>query len=288
MSESRTPETRDVNEERWELLQQIDELADKPLTALSFVWLILLIIELTEGLNPALQTLTYIIWAVFILDFLVGILIAPQRSAYLRRNWLTAVALLLPALRVLRVFRAFRLLRAARGVRSVTMVRLVTSLNRGMRAIRNTLGRRGAGYVAALTLAITFAGAAGVYYFEGPPAIALDDARPQTGAGLESYSDALWFTMMLMTTLGSEYWPVTAEGRFLTVLLSLYALGVFGYLAGVIASYFVESSATRPRAPTSGENESRSASIGQEVDALRSQIAVLSAQLESYETRNRS
>jgi len=276
MAQPPPSEPRDVNDERWELLQQIDELADKPLTALSFVWLILLIFELTTGLHPLLQTLTYIIWALFVLDFFLGVVIAPHKKAYLRRHWLTAVSLLLPALRVLRVFRAFRLLRAARGVRSITMVRLVTSLNRGMRAIRNTLGRRGAGYVAALSLIIIFAGAAGIYYFEGPPA---SQATPD-GPGLQSYADALWFTIMLMTTLGSEYWPTTAEGRFLTVLISLYALGVFGYLAGTIASYFVESTGARP--PSPGEPATDGA-LQQEMEALRRQMALLSARLEAPE-----
>jgi voltage-gated potassium channel len=271
----KTPEgeTRELHEERWELLRQIDELADAPLTALSFVWLILLVIDLTSGLNPLLNTLSYIIWGLFILDFLVGIVIAPDKSTYVRRNWLTAVALLLPALRVLRIFRAFRVLRAARGVRSLTMVRLVTTLNRGMRAVRRTLGRRGVGYVAALTLIIAFAGAAGIYFFEGPPGLALDpDGAPVDG--LNSYADALWFTMMLMTTLGSEYWPATAEGRILTFFISLYALGVFGYLAGNIASYFVETGDREPR---------ETAGLQEELSALRQQLALVTTQLEARE-----
>lgn len=33
---------------------------------------------------------------------------------------------------------------------------------------------------------------------------------------------------MLLTTMGSEYWPQTAEGRILCLLLSVYAFAVFG------------------------------------------------------------
>ena len=278
--ETPTDETRDLRDERWELLRQIDELADKPLTALSFVWLILLIVDLTAALNPLLQTLSNVIWALFILDFLVGIVIAPHKKAYLRHNWLTAIALLLPALRILRIFRAFRVLRAARGVRSLTMVRLVTSINRGMRAVRFTLGRRGIGYVAALTLIVTFAGAAGIYFFEGPPGLALDASTAAESAGLDGYADALWFTMMLMTTLGSEYWPTTGEGRFLTFFISLYALGVFSYLAGTIASYFIETEALGTPADYDRAEGAPPPALEEELAALRRQLAVLSDRLE--------
>lgn len=278
MPETSAHENQEFQEERWELLRQIDEMADMPLTALSFVWLILLIIDLTEGLNPLLQTATYIIWALFILDFLLGVTIAPHKRSYLRRHWLTAVALLLPALRILRIFRAFRILRAARGIRSVNMVRLVTTLNRGMRAIRSTLGRRGIGYVIALTLIIAFAGAAGVYFFEGPPRA--DVGAGVDNGGIDSYGDALWFTMMLMTTLGSEYWPMTGEGRLLTFFISLYALGVFGYIAGTIASLFVDPE--RMARATSGVEETGEMSdLTSEIVSLRRQLAQLSARLES-------
>lgn len=279
MPETSTQENQDLQEQRWELLRQIDELADKPLIALSFVWLLLLIIELTAGLSPLLQTVTYVIWALFILDFLLGVTIAPHKRRYLRRNWLTAVSLLLPALRVLRIFRAFRILRAAHGVRSVTMVRLITSLNRGMRAARNTVGRRGIGYVVALTLIVAFAGAAGVYFFEGPPGLGVGAGAAE--GGMDSYSDALWFTMMLMTTLGSEYWPVTGAGRVLTFLISLYALGVFGYIAGTIASYFLEPGKTAPEATGRADDGRTLSDLTEEIASLRRQVALLTTQLES-------
>ena len=41
------------------------------------------------------------------------------------------------------------------------------------------------------------------------------------GGGLKSYSDALWWTCMLLTSIGSEYWPHTAEGRLLCILLAI-------------------------------------------------------------------
>jgi voltage-gated potassium channel len=228
-----------LHTQRLELLEHLNNLSDKPLVALSFVWLALLILDLTSGLGPLLQTLSTAIWGIFIVDFVLEFAIAPRKLHYLRRNWLTVISLVLPALRVLRVARALRVLRAARAVRSLSLLRLLTSLNRGMRATRKTLGRRGVGYVVALTVVVTVVGAAGMAFFESPQALREAGYTADAAGGLLNYGEALWWTAMIMTTMGSEYWPQTAEGRILSWLLSLYAFAIFGYITATIASYFV-------------------------------------------------
>src|SRR4051794_11427907 len=100
----------DLGRERWELLHQIDALLDGPMVVLSFVWLALTVADFTSGLGRTLTAASYVIWALFAVQFLIGIVIAPSKRQYLRRNWLTALALVLPAFRVLRAVRALRLL----------------------------------------------------------------------------------------------------------------------------------------------------------------------------------
>jgi voltage-gated potassium channel len=253
-----------IHQERQTLLVHINALTDTPLIVLSFVWLGLLVLDFTQGLSPLLQTASNIIWAIFALDFVIEFTIAPDKRAYLRHNWLTVVSLLLPALRILRVFRALRLLRAVRTVRSVSLLRLLTSLNRGMRASGRVLGRRGIGYVAALTTLVTFVGAAGMYTFERPSALLEADA---TGSGLPSYGEAVWWTAMIMVTMGSDYWPQTVEGRILGWLLSLYAFAIFGYITATIASYFV------------GDERATLAALQTDVRAVRVQMELLTAHL---------
>jgi voltage-gated potassium channel len=223
--------------ERWELLRHVDEVTAKPMIVLSFVWLVLLVVDFTSGLSRTLEVVSYVIWGLFVVDFAIEFTIAPRKVEYLKKNWLTAVALLLPALRVFAAFRIFRAARALRAARGVRLVRWVTSINRGMRAVRASLARRGIGYVFALTLLVVVAGAAGMYQFERPESLA--EAGYAAEGGLTSYGDAVWWTAMLMTTVGSEYWPKTAEGRILCFVLSLYAFGVFGYFTATIASFFV-------------------------------------------------
>ena len=201
-------------------------------------------VELVGGGDARLERVVLGIWAIFIADFVLDIIIAPDRLGYLRRNWLTVLALLLPALRVFRALRVLRVLRAARSIRSIGLLRVLTSLNRGMAALARTFGRRRLGFVMALTAAVIMVGAAGMAFLESPGAVSEGD-RP--GQGLASYGEALWWTAMLLTTIGSEYWPVTLEGRVLAWLLAVYGVGVFGYITAAIASHFIEGDRARAR-----------------------------------------
>ncbi len=162
---SSNPHRAELHQKRWELLEHINDLTDRPMTVLSLVWVGLLVLDLTHGLGPVLTLVSNVIWGLFVADFAIEFVIAPHKTTYLRRNWLTALALLLPALRVLRLARAFRLLRLARASRSVTLLRLLASINRGLGAVRHAMARRGVGYVAALSVIVLFAGAAGMYAF---------------------------------------------------------------------------------------------------------------------------
>lgn len=227
--------------ERWTLLREINELTETPLIVLSLIWVGLLILELARGLTGFLPTLVLVIWGIFILDFVIEFVIAPRKLAYLRSSWLTAVALVIPAFRVLRIFPALRMLRAVRFIRSTNLVRMLTSTNRGLRAMRFALGRRGFGYVVLATIMILFIGAGGILQFESPGA--LQRAGYDDPTGIQHYGDAVWWTAMVITTFGSDYWPQTAEGRALTVILSIYSVAVFGYITATIASMFISSDA---------------------------------------------
>jgi voltage-gated potassium channel len=264
--------TEELERERWELLARIDEAMEQPMILLAFIWLGLLIYEFTAGLSPGLEMLVYMIWAVFILHFLLGLIVAPAKRQYFRRNWLTALSLLIPAFRVFRVFRAIRLLRAARTVRSLQLVRLVASLNRGMRALGNTLAKRGFGYVVALTVVVMLGGAAGMLAFENPAAIRQAGYEAPDGAGLRTYGESLWWTAMILTTMGTDYWPRTAEGRILCWLLALYAFAIFGYITATIASFFIgQDAAERDKA----ENRSL---VLDEISVIRGQLQELAAE----------
>jgi voltage-gated potassium channel len=259
-----------LDDERRELLERIERLLETPMLVLGIVWLGLLVLEFAHGLGPTLTRLGTAIWVVFILDFALRFVLAPRKLAYLRSNWLTAISLVVPALRVFRLARAFRVLRLTRAARGATLVRVLGSVNRAMRALGRTLGRRGAGYVAALTTVVLFAGAAGMLAFER-------DAIAASGAsgGIADFGSALWWTAMVLTTMGSDYFPQTAEGRALCLALAVYGFTVFGYVTATLATFFVSRDADDEEGELAGSAA---------VDALRAEIVALRAEIRALAT----
>ena len=207
--------------------EQLADLAEIVVTALSFVFLGLLVVELTLPLSPSqarwVELAGWVIWAVFAVDFITRLALADAKAAYLRRNWLAALAVLLPALRV------FRVLRAVRAVRSLRLARLVTGTNRGARALRRLAGFAGAGYVVVLTTLVWLLGAAGIFALE----------RGQPGTRITSFPEALWWSATTLIQQGSERHPTTAEGRVLAVLLMIFALAVSGYITAALAAFLL-------------------------------------------------
>lgn len=244
--------------EQYRALRQLEDWLEIPMFLLSLAWILLLALELVWGVSPLMEKTVTAIWLVFLLEFILKFTIAPNKLRFLRKSWLTIFSLALPALRVFRVARVFYVLRAGRALRGLTLARVITAFNRGLRSMKKTIGRFGFGYVVLLTLVVTGLGAAGMFAFE----------RPQTGGGLESFGDALWFTAMLMTTSGSDYWPKTAEGRVLCFLLALYAFAIFGYVTATLATLLVGQEAKAGR-----EFDNRT------LDALRKEIMLLNEQL---------
>ncbi len=249
------PDAPEDEKERWEVLMQLEDWLERPMLVLSFVWLSLVIIELIWTTSGVFELIGILIWIVFIFEFVLRFALAPRKIKFLRRNPITIIALVAPAFRFLR---ALRLLRLGRGLR---LVRIVGTANRGFSALQKSFDRRGLGYVLAATAVVILLGAGGMLAFE--------PAREISG-GFSGYPDALWWTAMLVTTTGSDFWPVTPEGRVLALLLSIYGLAIFGYIAASLATFFIGQEAAAPDSDVAGALE---------VAALRADIAALREEL---------
>ena len=250
-----------LDNERNKLLISIEKLLEGPMIFLGFIWLILIVVEFVWKLPKALQYLSFIIWIIFIVDFLIKFVLAPAKVAFLKKNWLTGISLIIPALRVFRVFRFVRVLRSLRGIR---LIKIVSSLNRSMHSLSATMSRRAFGYVSFLTLGVTFAGAAGMYGLENP------------NPGFENYGMALWWTAMRIVTAGSDYWPETPEGRVLAFLLSLFGYAIFGYITATLATFFIGRDAEEEDAPVAGAKD---------LKELKSEVALLTKAIEELKNK---
>ncbi len=245
----------EAERERWLTLQQLEAWLEAPMIVLSLIWLVLVLVELVWTTSGIFQFFGTAIWIVFIAEFLLRFSLAPRKPRFLRNNVVTIVALAAPALRFLN---ALRFLRLARGLR---LVRIVGTANRGINALRRSFDRRGLGYVLLTTAMVIVLGAAGMMTFE--PAT-------EVGGGFTGYADALWWTAMLIATVGSDFWPESPEGRMLTLLLSVYGLAVFGYITASLATFFIGQEAEAPESEVAGASE---------IEALRQEIALLREEL---------
>jgi len=123
--------------------------------------------------------------------------------------------------------------------------------------------RRGLGYILTFTLIVMFTGAAGMYAFE----------NEMTENGMKTYGSSLWWTAMLMTTIGSEYWPKTPEGRMLCLILSLYSTAVFGYLTASLATFFIGREAENDQSEIAGTKSIEE--LHKEIISLKEEIMKL-------------
>jgi voltage-gated potassium channel len=73
----------------------------------------------------------------------------------------------------------------------------------------------------------------------------LEHAAP--GANITSASDALWYVIVTMSTVGyGDQYPVTNGGREMGTVVIIIGVGIFGTLTGYLANLFL---APREEAP---------------------------------------
>ncbi len=216
---------RETRAQRYRLVAQIERLLDGPTTYLAIIFALALVAEIAlsaQGMAvPAvLGWIQLAIWVVFIIHFLLGITISPDRIRYLRRNWLTAVSLLVPFLR------AFRALRAVRALRATNSLRVVAGFNRMARSLRAGLAWTRAGYAGGLAVTAALLGSAALLMFESEA----------PNSQIVDYGEALWWAAATLTTVGAASEPVTLGGRVVALILMLGGLVLLGYVAGVLAA----------------------------------------------------
>jgi len=244
--------------ERWRMLLELEAWLETPMQILSLAWLALVVVELAWAPSRFFTGLGLAIWGIFIVEFALRFFLAPGKWAFLKRNPITLIALAAPAFRFLTMLRMLRVLRFARGLR---LVRVIGTANRGLKALSKSFGRRGLGYVVAATVAVTLLGAAGMLSLE---------PSSEVPGGFVDFGHALWWTAMVVATMGSDFWPRTGEGRLLCLLLTIYGFTIFGYIAASLAAFFIEQESKAKDSNVAGASE---------MAALRAEIAALRAEL---------
>ena len=243
---------RDDPSRREELREKLDRYLDVPLALASLALVLLTVIELTGEVSgpweARLAALGWALWGLFFVEFAAKFALAPVKRHYVREHWLDALIVLLPFLKVLRVVQLARALPA---------LRLLVFGGRGSQSTLELLKRRRLGQLAIISGMVILIGASLGFLLEaGAP-----------GSRIEDFGDALWWSAALVTTIGSDLYPVTAAGRILSFLIMIYAIGIFTYFIGSVASVLVAFDASR----TQKQGDKGGVELSEdEVEALRS------------------
>jgi voltage-gated potassium channel len=199
-----------------------------PMLALSLVFLGVLVLpvldqRLTNNWTHILGVAEVVIWAVFAVEYLVRLVLAPHRGYFIRHNIPDLLILIVPILRPLRLMRLARLARFVRG--GALVARTANHSRAGLHV-------RVAVQAAATTVLVLFVGSVGM----------LDVERNAPGANIHTFGDAVWWAMTTVTTVGyGDRYPVTGEGRLIAAGVMITGIAVLGVITASIASWFVEN-----------------------------------------------
>jgi voltage-gated potassium channel len=205
--------------ERAALLQRWERATDWPLIAAGVIFLVayaipILYPDLPSGLLRTCRWLSWITWGLFVADLVLRVCLADRRLRYLARNWYDVLVVALPLLRPLQLLR---------------LIPMLMVLNR--RAQTRLHGR----------VAIYVVGGASLLAFCAALAV-LDAERSTPGANIEDFSDAIWWAVTTMTTVGyGDHYPVTGIGRLVAFGLMVGGIALLGTVTATLATWLVES-----------------------------------------------
>jgi len=196
-----------------------------PLVVLAVVWLPVLVIPLVARLPANVAgtfgVIDYLVWAVFVAEYLIKLYLSPTRWTFFRRHLIDLLVVAVPVLRPLRLLRLLRLL---------TFARAGLTLSSALKRAKDLLTHNGLHFVLLSVLAIVGVGAAAELAFE----------QHAAGTNIHDFGDALWWAIVTVTTVGyGDKYPVSAGGRGVAVVLMLTGIGLVGVLSASVASYFV-------------------------------------------------
>jgi voltage-gated potassium channel len=227
--EPREKPTKVIPEWRKVAFERFGQATEIPLLVLAVVMVPVLILPFVHHTSASerrlLDTIDYFIWAVFLLEYLTKLTLAPDRVKYVTRNVPDLVVVAVPMLRPL------RLVRSARVLRLLRLSRLTAFAGEGVQKGQRTLASRSANYVVGIVLTLVVVCSVMV----------LDLERSAKGGNIKHFGDALWWAIATVTTVGyGDHYPVTPAGRAVATVLMFSGIALFGVLTAAIAAFFVQ------------------------------------------------
>lgn len=240
------------------------------LSVLSLVNIVLVSVLRDQATQNVVVVVDLLLSLVFLIDFLVRLRRASSRSNYLFRQfgWADLLASLpFPQVKILRIFRLIRVARLLRryGVRNITGS-----------VITNRAGS------ALLTLLLI-----GILVLEFGSLAMLHLERHAPDANITTASDALWYVIATMSTVGyGDEYPVSTAGRELGAFVIIVGVGIFGTLTGYLANLFLAPRKAQPvhdMPPTPAEARHRLRQVKELLDQQQAVVTELELILRASE-----
>ena len=193
------------------------------LSILSIVNLALALFVQEESLDYVIVIVNFLLTLVFMGDFVFRIIKADNKRDYMLKGYGWADLLSALPLSQTNILRLFRLIRVYRLLK-----------NYGFRTVGRALVKDRAGSTL-LTLLLV-----GIIVMEFGSLQMLRIEEFADGANITSASDALWYVIVTMATVGyGDQYPVTNAGRLLGAFIIVVGVGIFGALTGYLANVFL-------------------------------------------------
>ncbi|MEV4566156.1 potassium channel family protein [Nonomuraea sp. NPDC049419] len=186
--------------------------------------------ELPENADRWMERAQQTAWALFAADYAIRVWLSDRRGHFIATHIPALLVVLLPLLRPLAVLRSLLLLTAL------------------MRRVTLPLRMRVTVYVSGWACFLALVGAIAV----------LDAERRSAEPTIVTLSDALWWSLTTMTTVGyGDLYPTTLEGRLIAATLMLSGIALLGVVTASIAAWFVERFQQTSAAETRNEADLR-------------------------------
>ena len=193
---------------------------------ITLLWLPVLVVPLVVQLHGSMAetfaTIDYTVWALFALEYIIKLSLAPERGHFVRTHLLDLLIVAVPFFRPLRMGRLIRLLRLSR---------IAVVVGEALRRGKAIFTHNGFHFVVLAAATIVFACA-------GLGTIAERSAK---GSNIHNFGQGLWWAIETVTTVGyGDRYPISAFCQGVAVFLMLVGIGLIGALTATIASYFVQ------------------------------------------------
>ncbi len=209
-----------------EAYERFARATDGPMMVITILWLPVLIIPLVIQVHGTVAStfavIDYTIWALFAVEYLAKLALAPSRKQFVRTHILDLIIVAVPFFRPARIGRLMNLGRLGRiAVLTADIVARAKKL----------MTHKGLHFVLLAVMLIVFTSAGLVTIAE----------RSANGANIHDFGQGLWRAIVTVTTVGyGDTYPVTPFGQGVAVALMLVGIGLLGVLTATVASYFVD------------------------------------------------